>query len=208
MCVWSDGLIMVGWNGIILVLMGVLSLCGVVRADMVPLSPLDAGNRPSPQTCIATGPRATNPASTCVAFAGIPDLRSPPLGFLPEPTKEVGQTSAAKPAQILSDEQNSLSLCLYALLSVGLCYSVPSVKKLHFGCIPDWYHSGGPCQIGHSLAISPDCLCSAPIYCFIQPEGTVEDRLPQYYRATVASLLRKSQLTPTGLSSRGPPCMS
>lgn len=199
---------MVGRQKIIPVLLGALSLCVAVRADMVPLSPGDMGYRQSPQTSVPVDPRLPNRSSPCAGFAGITDLGSLPVGFLPQPNAEAGGASETKPTEILTDRQNSLSLCLYALLSLGLCQSAPFVKKLHLGCIPDWYHSGGPYQIGHSFAISPDCFCSAPVYCFIQPDATVEDCLPQYYRGTIASLLRESQCTPTALGARGPPCMS
>ena len=199
---------MVEWGKTIAVLVAVLAVTATVGADMVPLTPLEAGYRPSPQTCIPTDPRLPGPSNPYAGFAGIADLGSLPVGFPPQPNAEAGPTSETTPSRILTDGQNSLSLCLYALLSFGLYRSAPLVKKLHLGYLPDWYHSGGPFQIGHSLAISPDCLRSAPVYCFIQPGSTVEDCLPLYYRGTIASLVRKSQFAPTGLASRGPPCMS
>lgn len=199
---------MVEWGKTIAVLVAVLVVTATVGADMVPLPPLEGGYRPSPQTGIPTDTQVPSLSNLYAGFAGMADLGSLPVGFPPQPNAEAGQTSETKPAQILTDRQNSLSLCLYALLSLGLGRSAPLVKKLHLGCIPDWYHTGGPCQIGHSLAIAPDCLCSAPVYCFIQPASIVEDCLPQYYRGTIASLVRKSQFAPTGLASRGPPYMS
>jgi hypothetical protein len=144
-----------------------------------------------------------------VGLVGVADLGILPGGFLSEPAGiEAGQASETRPAQILTDRQNSLTLCLYALLGLGLCRSAPFVKKLHLGCIPDWYHSGGPSQIGHSFAISPDCLTAAPVVCFIQPAGETEDVAPAYFSGAIAALLRKSQFTPTALASRGPPYMS
>lgn len=200
---------MVEWGKTIAVLVAVLVATATVGADMVPLTPLDVGYRPSPQTCIPTDPWLPGPSNPYAGFAGMADLGSLPVGFPTQPNAEAGPTGKTTPSRILTDRQNSLSLCLYALLSFGLCRSAPLVvKKLHLGYLPDWYHTGGPFQIGHSLAIAPDCLRSAPLYCFIQPDGAVEDCLPQYYRGTIASLVRKSQFAPTGLASRGPPCMS
>jgi hypothetical protein len=118
---------------------------------------------------------------------------------------DAGQTCETQPVPPLTEGQGSLSLCLYGLISFGVFRSASSIRKLSFGQIPDWYHTGGPSQIGHSFAISPDCLCSAPVCCFIQPECGAEDCQPQYDRGTIASLLRKSQFTPTALASRGPP---
>jgi hypothetical protein len=199
---------MVEWGKTIAVLVAVLVATVTVHADMVPVSPVDAGYEQSLQARTPTDLRLPSSSNLYAGFAGIADLGSLPVGFPPQPNAEAGQTGETKPARILTDGKNSLSLCLYALLSLGLCQSAPLVKKLHLGCIPDWYHCGGSSQIGHSFAISPDCLCSAPVYCFIQPGGTVEDCLPQCYRGTIASLARKSQFAPIGLASRGPPCIS
>ena len=109
---------------------------------------------------------------------------------------------------IRRDEQDSLGLCLFALLGLGLCKSAPYVKKFSFGTVPEWYHSGGPSQIGHCFAISPDCLSCAPVVCFIQPDCEGKDVTPQYFSGAIAALLRKSQFAPTTLASRGPPYMS
>jgi hypothetical protein len=197
---------MVEWGKTIAVLVAVLVVTATVDADMVPVPPMDAGYRPLPQTCIPTDPRLPSSSDSYAGFAGIGDLGSLLVGFPPQPNNaEAGQTSETRPAHILTDRQNSLSLCLYALLSVGLCQSVPLVKKLHFGCIPDWYHSGGPYQIGHSFAIAPDCLSPAPVCCFVQPDQPWESSSPQYCQGTVVSLWRRSQFTPTTLAPRGPP---
>jgi hypothetical protein len=175
---------------------------------MMPVSPAEVDCRQPAQANTLTDFRPARPSTPFAGFPGTFDLDSLPVVFLPPPNPEAGQTSETKPAQILTDRQNSLSLCLYALLSLGLCRSAPLVKKLHLGCIPDWYHSGGPSQIGHSFAISPDCLTAAPEVCFLQRAGETEDVTPQYLSGAIAALLRKSQFTPTTLACRGPPRMS
>jgi hypothetical protein len=200
---------MVGRRKTIIVLIGGLALGVTVHADMVPLASPDTVSWQSPQACLPTDLQVTSSSSQSIAFTGLTDLRPWPLGFLSEPTVEGHQTSKPQPAQILADRQNSLSLCLYALLGLGLCRSAPFVKKLHLGCIPDWYHSGGPYQVGNSFAISPDCLSPAPICCF-QPDSAAgsQDLLPQHLRGIVVSLWRKSQFTPAVLASRGPPSIA
>jgi hypothetical protein len=95
-------------------------------------------------------------------------------------------------------------LCLYALLGLGLCKSAPWVKKLSLGVLPGWYHDGGPFQIGHSLAISPDCLCLA-VVCFTQPQDKAEDLQPLYRLGAVAALWRAAQFVPAVRAARGPP---
>lgn len=118
---------------------------------------------------------------------------------------DAGSADESRPVPILSDRQDSRSLCFYALFTLGFCKSAPWVKKLSLGVVPGWYHDGGPFQVGHSHAISPDCLTVAPGYCFIQPGKITHDPLPHYRREMIISLWRESQFTPTVLASRGPP---
>lgn len=111
---------------------------------------------------------------------------------------------------VLADRHSELDLCLYALLSLGLYRSAPWLRRLSLHSIPDWYHSGGPSQIGHSFAISPDGLSAAPILCLTQPEPTAAtpDLRPQHRWGIAVSLWRQSQFTPTALAARGPPYLS
>jgi len=198
---------MVGWRRIITVAVGGLALCATVQADMMPVSRPDAGFGKLLQVCVSTdspGQDFTRPFDS----PAIADLDSLSIKLLPKARADAGPTGETQPLQIFAKEPRSVDLCLYALLGLGLCRSAPFVKKLHVGCIPDWYHCGGPSQIGHSLAISPDCLCPAPVCCFVQPDCTVEDHIPQYRQEIVVSLWRTSQFTPLVLASRGPPYMS
>ncbi len=107
-------------------------------------------------------------------------------------------------AIVLTDGHSSFDLCLYALMSLGLCRSASWVRRLHPGHIPDWYHSGAPPQIGHSHLVGPDAFCEAAV-CFVQPDAAPE-RLPVRCRAgTVPSLEGRSQSTPAVLAARAPP---
>jgi hypothetical protein len=127
---------------------------------------------------------------------------------LPQRGSEGGLVGETPPVTILSDSQGSLTLCLYGLLGFGAFRSLSCAKKMSLGFLPDWYHSDAPAQIGHSYVISPDCLCAAPVYCFIQPDDPARDCHPQYFGGVIASLWRQSQFTPTTLASRGPPEVS
>ena len=193
---------------IITVLVGALAVCAISHADMMPLSPANADCWRPAQIDTPGDLRAASLSSPWAGLPGMADIDWSLVGFLPQPNPEAGQPSETKPAPILTDRQESLTLCLYALLGLGLCRSAPLVKRLHLGGIPDWYHSGGPSQIGHSFAISPDCLTAAPEVCFLQRAGETEDVTPQYLSGAIAALLRKSQFTPTTLACRGPPRMS
>jgi hypothetical protein len=192
------------WSKAILVVVTVLALAGTVCADMVQV-PEASAHRPvaAAATLDRSDPESVA-ASDVSACLPIVDLGCVSAGLLAEVQTDAGDASESQPVCILSDGQDSLVLCLYALLSLGLCKSAPWVKKLSFGVVPGWYHDGGPFQIGHSYAASSDCLNSA-LVCFVQPDGVVRDRLPQYRRETMISLWRKSQFTPLVLASRGPP---
>ncbi len=183
--------------------LGLLVTTGVY-ADMTPVSRLNAGRRQSPLVCSRTDIQYMNfsSPSNCPSIA---DLNLWSVEFLPKLNAEVRQTSVMQHPQSLTNGHSSFSLCLSALIGLGLCSSAHWVKRLSFSFVPEWYHDGGPFQIGHSYAVMPESLCHAPVYCFIQPVCTVEDSIPQYRLRTVVSLWRKSHFTPCVLASRGPP---
>jgi len=138
-------------------------------------------------------------------FPSVATLDFCSVEFLPEANANVSQTSEMQHPLILTSGPGSFNLCLSALMGLGLCSSAHWVKRLSFGFVPEWYHNGGPFQIGHSFAVTPESLCPVPACCFIQPVCTVEDSLPQYRLGTVTSLWRKSQFTPVVIGPRGPP---
>jgi hypothetical protein len=173
----------------------VLIAAATGHAGMIPVDRPDAG----PVVSLPVADQADSRAIDVVNPAGVVP------GSLPLAVDAADEDAA--PVQIATDGQNSLHLCLYALLSMGLCRSVPYVKKFSLGVVPQWYHDGGPFQIGHSHAISPNCLDSAPACCFIQPDRATDDLEPHYRQGVVVSFWRTSQFTPSVLVSRGPPCM-
>lgn len=107
----------------------------------------------------------------------------------------------------LKDGRGSVDLCLYALIGLGVLRSGHWVKRPSLGFVPEWYHTGGPDQIGHSHAVGPDSIC-IPTICFIQPDVTAESIEPHYAQETITSLARQSQSRPTILAVRPPPTMS
>jgi len=183
---------------------GVLALTATIHADMMSPSSLHGGYQQLPRACVTTNQQYTNLFSP-FGCPSITNLDLPPFKSLPGLKGDAEQARQMQPVQVLSDGQTSFSLCLYAMLGLGLCKSAPFVKKLSLGCIPEWYHDGGPFQIGHTHAIGPESLCSAPVVCFVQPVCTAQDISPEYYKGIVASLLRRSLFTPNVLGPRGPP---
>ena len=186
--------------------LGLLVTTGVY-ADMTPVSQSDDKRVQSSNACRLAELQYTN-LSSPYNPPSVTELDLWSVEFLPEAKDDVSQTAEIQHLQILTNGQGSLNLCLSALIGLGLCSSAHWVKRLSFGFVPEWYHNGGPFQIGHSYAVTPESLCPAPAFCFIQPVCTVEDSLPQYRLGTVTSLWRKSQFTPTILVPRGPPNMS
>jgi hypothetical protein len=189
---------------IIAPILGVLVIASAGYADMFPVSAVDIGCRQSPAVC---GSSLLLPANSSSLFdypdITVPDLRH--IKFLPKANADAGQTSQVQAPLTLTNGPDSLALCLSALMGLGLCSSVHWIRRLSFGFVPQWYHDGGPFQIGHSHAIMPNSLCPVRTCCFIQPVGTAEDSLAQYRLRAGMSVWRKSRLTRGALVSRGPP---
>jgi hypothetical protein len=187
-----------------LVIAVVMALAGVsvVHADMMPVG---AAGPQSPPLCEQPLVRPAGVSDSRAHYPGATDLDLASVEPFPEANAEMGQLRHAKSLHVFAYEPGSVNLCLYALIGLGLCKSAPWVRKLSFGFIPDWYHDGGPYQIGHSRAIGPESLCHAAICCFIQPDRVIWDLISQHYLGNVASLLHKSLFVPGRLASRGPP---
>jgi len=212
---------MVKRKEILAAVVGVLALSAALRADMVPVSSSDDAVRSVPAATLnfstssvkseASGspascwPLPASGLSRLLSGPVVADLRSLSGESVFDWEDTVDLDGVTPPVRILSDRQSSLSLCLYALLGAGLFRSAPLVKKLSFGCIPPWYHDGGPFQIGHSLAIAPDCRCPVQVQCPSQSNWGTDDRISKCHQGAIVCLWRKSQLTPAVFASRGPP---
>jgi len=192
----------------ILGLIVALLFAGAACADMMPVSERDGERKPQRHVCDRMEYQHAD-------YSGLHDnsftidLDFGPVQFLPQAgVDDVGQTSQSPYAIELTGRPDSSSLCLYALMSLGLCSAPHWVRRLSLGFIPQWYHEGGPFQIGHSHAATPESLCSLQVCLFVPPADRAEDSLPHYRLRTILSLWRKSQFTPTVLAPRGPPYMS
>jgi hypothetical protein len=195
-----------GWR-IISAAICVLIVTAAVNADMVSVTQQEAGRRQSSSAYNKAEIPCSN-FSNSHNFPNLADLDSWSVGLLPQANTEIAKTSQVQHLQSFTNGPGSLNLCLSALIGLGLCSSAHFVKKLSFSFVPEWYHNGGPFQIGHSHAVTPESLCSSPVYCFVQPVCTAEDSFTQYSLRTVVSIWRKSQFTPAVIASRGPPLTS
>ena len=136
----------------ILGLIVALLLAGVARAGMVPVSERDGERKPLRHVCSRMDLQYADSSSLYDGSVAI-DLDFGPAQFLPQAgVDDVGQTHQTPYAMELAGRPGSSSLCLYALMSLGLCAAPHWVRRLSSGFTPEWYHDGGPFQIGHSHA--------------------------------------------------------
>ncbi len=139
------------------------------------------------------------------AYTGIPDLMREHASFLMEADLDSTLPSNGYAVQVLGEGQSSLSLCLSALMGLGLYSSAYSLRRLPFGSIPQWYHNAGPIQVGHSMAVDSDAARPRPARCFVQAIHAVADVVEPWRLGTLESLCRTSHLTPNLLAGRAPP---
>jgi len=93
------------------------------------------------------------------------------------------------------------------LLGVGCIGAVKlgrSARSLHLQSLPDWYHTGGPIQVGHAAAFdfhyTPPALCT-----LVEPAG--EQQLRHHPRRDLP-LRCEDQFLLTVEAPRGPPFVS
>ena len=197
---------MVEWRRILVAVVAALVATAAVQADLTSVGPSGA-ERVDRACALACDEQRPMDSFTSLGISSGFDLDLRSIAPSVSTTTEPEQPAPPANLVILTDRSDSVDLCLYALLGLGLCRSGQLVKKSGLAFIPDWYHHGGPLQIGHSYAVGPDCLGSN-LACFIQPNATPEDLQREHHQGPIAPLLHKSLFTPTVRASRGPPSMS
>jgi len=176
----------------------ILAFAGAVHADLMPISYAEDGVQGERSTSAPSGYGASVIDGPLAGLTGLGALAAEATG------SPLAGMAEDRPVQILEDRSNSLHLCLYALISLGVFRSCRLVKISSLGFVPEWYHSGAPEQIGHSYAVGPDAVCFAAV-CFVQPEGGVDPAMPRQRRDAITALWRCSQFTPFVLACRAPP---
>ena len=121
----------------------------------------------------------------------------------PGPNSENGQLTTLPPAP------DSALLAMSGLLSLGAIQLGRNVRKLNLGALPEWYHDGGPTQVGHSTPFDLDLgfnLAALPVCVFAGPVGAEDTVL---FGAQWSDAVRRApQFWPTTKSPRGPPSVS
>lgn len=184
------------------VLVGVITLvaAGAVRGDLMPVIV-------DPPAVLPFHTRNVEPLVNECAFScsGFANLDLLPVGTLVETRTGIEQAAEPPSLLVLSNEDSSIGLCFYGLLSLGLCKAAASVKMLSLCVVSACCYDGGLFDSDHSLALSRDCLAPAPAYCYVPTDGRAKNTLPRYCQKAILALLRQSQCTPTAQSLRGPP---
>lgn len=173
-----------------------LAVATSARADMMPVGQVGADHIEAQQVL----PKAS------YSHADLLSLDQVCVESLPEAIVDLEQRGESQIGQSLANGPGSLSLCLWALAGLGLCRSAPIAKRASLACLPEWYHDGGIFQIGHSHTATPESLCSAWDYCFIQAIPTEGDIMPKYRLVgAIVAQRRVSQRQLLANTSRGPP---
>lgn len=121
-------------------------------------------------------------------------------------TEALGLNSLAVEYDViqLPPAPSSTALFFSAMASIGAWQLVRSSKNLHFGAMPEWYHSGGPVQVGHITAFDLD-FTSLPLCLFEEPVG---ERPFFYSTGRDIGLRRESQHFLSIADPRGPPTLA
>jgi hypothetical protein len=113
----------------------------------------------------------------------------------------------AKKIKQLPGVSDSTVLFLYALGSMGVLQIGQSARKLNFGNLPGWLHTGGPKQIGHARAVDID-LSLYPLPLVLNPGQPVTKPLVSYRQVPEAPPRFESEYYLTNTDPRGPPVLS
>ncbi len=104
----------------------------------------------------------------------------------------------------LPEAPSSLVLGLTALAGLGLYHAGQTIRKVQFAPAPDWYHTGGPQQIGHATPLDLD---SWDLPLCVLDEVTPE--IPQIIRFREGAVLESPlNRLPVATAPRAPPLFS
>lgn len=143
-------------------------LVGLVSVAMASEVRADLRNSPSPRSNVAfeqlaqptAGDLLNDPTCDSIGFANL-DPGSGAGGA-------VAGLSSHQSVVRLPDAPSSTALFLSAMVSFGAWHLVRSGRDVHFGAMPEWYHTGGPFQVGHVTAFDLD-FSSLPLCLFDRP---------------------------------------
>ena len=185
----------------------VLLLVGSARADLSPVGALPPSSHSPAASCV---PSADELSSGKTVDTGRPnadavDFYWPSSPLTAAPPAPAGSTPAGAVRE-LPPLPGSAQLFLSAMLSMGAWQAFRSTRNWHWAALPDWYHSGGPIQIGHAVPF--DLNFNAPPLCAFDSAGEQGggDRESPPWRAHRDDRPRcRAQATLLQAAPRGPP---
>jgi len=182
-----------------------LVAAGAARADMVQVFQGDTEHPLPAVICDRDDPHVASAFDTSILCLGA-DLELPPTGISPDmPVEAIDSGEPPVASLILADKQDSLGLCLYALVSLGMCKSAPWVRRLSVDAITCWYNDGlGLCSRDGQMALSNSAGPTVP--CLDRWDNWLARGTARRHVRAVVSLWRKSQMAASVLASCGPPC--
>jgi hypothetical protein len=191
---------------IILVVAGLLMPAGIAYADMMPLDTLTSGIVWACSDSIEEVEEPAAPAN----LSSFPSMFDWDLHgvFRPAIRIDVSEPPESRPVIILREKEGSFTLCLYAMMSLGLIDSVPWTRKWMFRAMPRWYRNGCPGVYRPCLAISVMMRHPEPTAHWDRPPDPVQDTQARHRPETTVLLWQESQFTLPVLAARGPPLTS
>lgn len=212
-------------KGKIAITLVIMLACAAAWADVVPAARVGPFG-PAAPLAVAVGGVEPAAAPAATPAASVPgDSRLCDINWLLQAAEEARGTRAlspiggqwpvhAAPTADLADAPSptvtdlppapsSLALVLSALASFGAYQGVRSLKRLHLGALPDWYHADAV-QIGHATPLQLEFDCSAlPVCAFASPSDLrphISYRIPREHRSPYSSAVFLPVTAP-----RGPP---
>ena len=190
-----------------------VTICAVAPAGVawVDTEPLVAGSS-SPATCGSSQQLATTTACSLdqINWLLADSLRSLPGVAVPtDVLPAAGQQVSGSEIRQVPPPPSSAALALCALATLGAYQGGRSLRRVHFvGGVPEWYHYGGPAQVGHATPLDLEFNLSAmPICRFEAPAaGGSEQPSPQWLRPDPRVRLH-SQYSLLIADPRGPPML-
>jgi hypothetical protein len=151
--------------------------------------------------------QASSPSSVCRAGncdrGSLLSLGGGFQGFWQAQASPEPATGHAGAFRSLPPTPSSLSLFLVAVGGMGAWQFGRSAKKLRFGHLPDWLHTGGPAQVAHATALGPDLTTVLPAAFHDQP---VDEPDPLcLMRSYLLTTCEPQLLLPATEPARGPP---
>ena len=121
------------------------------------------------QTALPSSPNCDRVGGLESAFSGILNQDLFPVWDQPPAPLTHAPATTGPVVRELPSLRGSLGLYLSAMLSLGGWHLVRSCRHLHLSNVPDWYHTGGPVQVGHATPFDLDfnslslCLFDRPV---------------------------------------------